>query len=194
MSYTPRTLEALKLVMDLHHDQKRKGTDIPYITHLWAVAAIVGENGGDEDQVIGALLHDIIEDQGDKITLEKIIEQFGNRVEEIVKGCTDADSKEKAASKDDPEEWRKRKQRYIDHLRPAPPYVKLVSAADKLHNARAIVADLRCEGPNVWKRFKAGADDQLWYYRGIVGALKHEWSSPVLDELDRMVEDMARLA
>jgi (p)ppGpp synthase/HD superfamily hydrolase len=141
MSYSGRTLQALELAMNLHRDQKRKGTDIPYITHLWAVASIVGENGGTEDQVIAALLHDAIEDQGDKISQEQIEEQFGTRVAEIVKACTDADSQQKKAEKGDLEKWRERKQRYIEHLRSAPHYVKLVSAADKK------IIPMRTSGP-----------------------------------------------
>src|SRR5690606_29786959 len=119
-----------KLAMELHHWQTRKGTDIPYVTHLWAVAALVGEYGGDEEQVIAALLHDAIEDQGDKMTFEQIRERFGKTVVDIVRGCTDAETIPKPP-------WKIRKQHYLAHLTTGSPHVKLVSAADKLHNARA---------------------------------------------------------
>ncbi|WP_447972034.1 HD domain-containing protein [Nitrospira sp. Kam-Ns4a] len=197
MGYSSRTLDALKLAMDLHHGQRRKGTDIPYVTHLWAVAAIVGEHGGTEDQIIAALLHDAIEDQGDKITVEQIREQFGERVAEIVAGCTDADTVPKPP-------WKERKQRYLAHLRDAPPHVKLVSAADKLHNARAIVTDLRRDGRGVWSRFRAGPSDQLWYFRGLIQALRHGLAEQdreavkrleqLIEELERAVADLERLA
>jgi len=186
MSYSTRILTALKLAMELHHEQRRKGTEIPYITHLWSVAAIVGEHGGTEDQVIAALLHDAIEDQGDKITLAKIREQFGSRVAEIVEGCTDTDKIPKPP-------WKERKEEYVAHLKFAPPYVKLVSAADKLHNARAIVTDVRRDGAGIWKRFSASPNDILWYYRGIVTALRHGWtdrSVHIVDELERVVQEM----
>lgn len=172
--------------MELHHDQCRKDTTIPYITHLWSVAAIVGEHGGTEAQVIAALLHDAIEDQGNKITVENIRERFGQHVAEIVKDCSDADTIPKPP-------WKERKERHLDHLKHAPPHVKLVSAADKLHNTRAILGDLRVEGAALWKRFNAGTDEELWYYRGVVEALRYNWSHRVVDELELVVQDIERL-
>lgn len=184
--YSSRVLDALKLAMELHGEQRRKGTDIPYVTHLWAVAAIVGEHGGTEDQIIAALLHDSIEDQGDKINLKAIGIRFGGPVAEIVAACTDSDRIPKPP-------WRERKERYLAHLWTAPPHVKLVSAADKLHNARAIVADLRQEGPEFWKRFNAGPEEQLWYYRELVQALRQDWPHRLVEELERMVAQLAAL-
>ncbi|MCZ6799188.1 MAG: HD domain-containing protein [Nitrospirae bacterium] len=187
MSYSGRVIDALTLSMELHHWQTRKGTSIPYVTHLWAVASLVGEYGGDENQVIAALLHDAIEDQGDKITFEQIQERFGTRVVDIVRGCTDAETMPKPP-------WEKRKQQYITHLTTAPPHVKLVSAADKLHNARAIVSDLRREGSAVWTRFNAGATEQVWYYEKLVVALRTKWSHRIVDELEQVVHELAQLA
>lgn len=186
MSYSGRVLDALHLAMGLHHDQTRKGTAIPYVTHLWAVASLVGEFGGSEDQVIAALLHDAIEDQGEKITLDHIQGRFGPTVAEIVRDCTDADTIPKPP-------WKVRKQQYLAHLATVSPVVKLVSAADKLHNARSILLDLRTHGHAVWSRFNAGADEQIWYYRGILDALRTGWTHEILDELDQTIHQIVQL-
>src|SRR5829696_6570189 len=124
----------------------RKGTNIPYVTHLLAVAAIVGENGGTEDEVIAALLHDAVEDQGGAATRDEIRRRFGDSVTTIVEGTSDTDVVPKPP-------WRERKQSYINHVGEAPRSVRLVSAADKLHNARSILVDLRAEGEAAWRRF-----------------------------------------
>lgn len=187
MSYSDRVVDALKLTMELHREQTRKGTSIPYVTHLWAVASLVGEYGGDEDQVIAALLHDAIEDQGDKITFEQIQERFGTTVMEMVRGCTDAETNPKPP-------WKARKQQYLAHLTTASPQVKLVSAADKLHSARSIFSDLGEEGKAVWTRFNAGAEDQIWYYQGIVTALRTGWAHKMVDELEQVVDQLGQLA
>src|SRR5947209_2209991 len=130
MRLTLRFEDALVFATQLHAGQRRKGSATPYVAHLLAVAAIVLENEGNEDEAIAALLHDAIEDQGGAPTREMIRERFGNRVVEIVDGCTDAEVIPKPP-------WRARKEAYIAHLRGATPSVRLVSAADKLHNARA---------------------------------------------------------
>lgn len=181
-----RVQKAQTRALELHQQQLRKGTQTPYITHLWAVAALVGEFGGDEEQIIAAFLHDAIEDQGDKISLQDIREQFGNRAAEIVEGCTETQTKPKLP-------WKERKRLYLDHLRTSPPQVKLVAAADKLHNARALMQGSCTEGRAVWSRFNAGRDDQLWYYRAAVDALRQGWRHPILDELERVVNEMELL-
>jgi GTP pyrophosphokinase len=165
----------------------RKGTRIPYVTHLLAVASLVGEQGGDEDQVIAALLHDAVEDQGGAPTLEAIRGRFGQEVASIVAGCTDAETVPKPP-------WRQRKEAYLEHLHKAPACVRLVSAADKLHNARAIVSDLRSLGSELWPRFNGGRDGTLWYYEGLIRAFRDGWQHPLIDELERVVEEMRRLA
>src|SRR6516225_1975373 len=123
---------AFELASGLHHTQTRKGTPVPYIGHLMAVCALVLEAGGDEDQAIAALLHDAVEDQGGLPTLETIRRLFGQRVADTVEACSDSTSS-------DPKDklpWRQRKESYLQHLPTATPDVVLVSAADKLHNAR----------------------------------------------------------
>src|SRR5918911_197645 len=157
MILSERFNEAFLYASQLHAEQTRKGTTIPYIAHLMAVTAIVLENGGNEDEAIAALLHDSIEDQGGEATRQEIRRRFGETVVEIVNGCTDAEVIPKPP-------WRARKEAYIAHLIHASPSVRLVSAADKLHNARAILADYRVLGESLWKRFNGGKEGTLWYY------------------------------
>jgi (p)ppGpp synthase/HD superfamily hydrolase len=146
----------------------RKGTQIPYVAHLLAVAALVLEHGGDEDQAIAALLHDAAEDHGGEVRLADIHGRFGDRVEAIVRGCSDALpvlGQPKGA-------WPERKEAYHGHLEHVDESVLLVSAADKLHNARAVLLDYREVGEAVWKRFKGGREGTLWNYRALVEVLE----------------------
>lgn len=187
MPYTEKFEEALLYAARLHRDQTRKGSDIPYVTHLLAVAAIVGENGGTEDEVIAALLHDAPEDRGGKKRLEDIRARFGDTVAEIVAGCTDTYEDPKPA-------WRERKEAYIAHVAEAPPSVRLVSAADKLHNARTILTDLRSLGDELWNRFTGGKEGTLWYYRALVEVFAKSGANPMVEELDRVVQEIEALA
>ncbi len=187
MLLTARFEEALVLAAQLHARQVRKGTAIPYISHLLAVTSLVLENGGGEDEAIAALLHDAIEDQGGAETREEIRRRFGDAVAAIVDGCSDTDVIPKPP-------WRERKERYIAHLRAAPPAVRLVSAADKLHNVRSILADYRVFGEVLWRRFNGGKAGTLWYYRSVTDTLRAVASSPLIDELDRTLAELERLA
>lgn len=187
MGYSEAVLDCMKLVMALHQDQVRKDTQIPYITHLWAVAALVGEYGGDEGQVVAALLHDSVEDHGEKISFAQISTQFGNRVAEIVEGCTDLEQFPQPP-------WKERKSFFLKRLRNASVDIKLVVAADKLHNARSTVSDLRFHGSKTWSRFNAGKDEQIWYYTGVVFALRNEWSHRIIEELVCVVDELQKLS
>ena len=187
MSYGKKFEEALPYAARLHRDQTRKGSDTPYVTHLLAVAAIVGENGGTEDETVAALLHDAPEDRGGRELLEDIRERFGDVVARIVDGCTDTYENPKPA-------WQPRKEAYVAHVAQAPPSVQLVSAADKLHNARSILADLRALGDELWDRFTGGKDGTLWYYRALVEAYAKNGANPVVEELDRVVREIEALA
>lgn len=186
MAYSPQFEKAFRYANKLHADQTRKATDTPYINHLMGVAAIVGEAGGTEDQVIAALLHDAVEDQGGAPVLKKIRKRFGDAVAEIVEACTDADSTPKPP-------WRARKEAYIAHLADAPEPALLVSAADKLYNCRTIVMDLRAHGRRAFDRFKAGREGVLWYYPALVEAFVRRGRTPVVDELGRCVAEMLRV-
>lgn len=184
---TARFAAALAFAYELHHQQTRKGTQVPYLAHLLSVTALVLEDGGDEDQAIAALLHDAPEDQGGRSVLERIRQQFGERVAQIVDGCTDTYETPKPP-------WRGRKEAYLDHLLRASPEVRRVSLADKLHNARTILADLQQYGPVVWERFNGRRDGTLWYYRALVATFLAPGPSPMLSELERVVKEIERLA
>jgi (p)ppGpp synthase/HD superfamily hydrolase len=182
---------ALQFASGLHHNQARKGGSVPYIAHLLAVCALVLEAGGDEDQAIVALLHDSVEDQGGLPTLETIRHLFGDRVAVAVESCSDS-------TVSDPTKklpWRERKEKYLAHLRHANADALIVSAADKLHNARAILSDYRTFGEQLWKRFKAEKVDQLRYYGALVETLRKTAAPKVLvDELERVVRELKQLA
>ena len=186
MPYGERFEDALLYAARLHREQVRKGSRVPYVTHLLAVAAIVGESGGTEDEVVAALLHDAPEDHGGVPRLEEIRARFGTGVAEIVAGCTDTYEEPKPP-------WRERKEAYLAHLAEAPAPVRLVSAADKLHNARSVLSDYRAVGEDLWERFRGGKDGTLWYYRAVADALRRTDDGPVVDELDRVVTDLERL-
>ncbi len=186
--FSPRFDQALVYAHQLHARQTRKSTTIPDLGHLLAVTAIVIENGGTEDEVIAALLHDAVEDAGGAATREEIRRRFGENVAHIVDGLTDTDQTPKPP-------WRARKEAYIAHLREAEPSVLLVSLADKIHNAGSIVRDVRNEGENVWSRFTGGKEGSLWYYRALAEIFRARGYFPALAaELDRIVTEMEKLA
>jgi GTP pyrophosphokinase len=187
VSYGKKLEEALGYAARVHRDQVRKGSSVPYVTHLLAVAAIVGENGGTEEEVIAALLHDAPEDRGGEARLAEIRERFGDEVADIVAGNTDT-------FEDPKPPWRERKEAYVAHVAHAPRSVRLVSAADKLHNARSVLADLRSLGEDLWPRFNGGKEGTLWYYRALVEAFEAAGSNPIVEELDRVVGELERLA
>lgn len=186
MAYSQQFDRAFRFASELHHAQQRKGSGVPYINHLMGVAALVGEAGGSEDQVIAALLHDAVEDQGGAPILEKIRERFGGAVAEIVAACTDAQTTPRPP-------WRQRKEAYIAHLAHAPEAALLVSAADKLYNCRAIIQDLRQQGRRAFERFTAGREGVLWYYQALVEAFVRRGRTPIVDELQSCVEEMNRI-
>ncbi len=192
-----RLADALALAHAAHRAQKRKGTDIPYISHPMAVAALVLEYGGTETQAVAALLHDVIEDGGEEYD-NRIGEIFGLEVLEIVRDCTDgtAESRLPAVSPEDRHmAWEARKLAYLEHLetRPRTAPSLLVAACDKLHNARAIVADLHTVGGAVFDRFKAGREGTLWYYGELVRIFTARRVAPAAS-LAQAAEVMRRLA
>lgn len=184
---TERFADALQLAWRLHDGQPRKGTSIPYVSHLIAVSSIALEHGATEDEAIAALLHDAVEDAGGPPTLELIRSRFGPVVAEIVDGCTDSYEEPKPA-------WRPRKEAYLAHLATASSSVRLVSASDKLHNARSILSDLYVQGSSLWSRFNASQGETLWYYRSLVQALAAHGRTPLIDELDRTVSTIESIA
>ena len=183
MNLSPKFEQALQYATLIHSGQIRKGTEIPYIAHLLGVASIALEYGANEDEAIGALLHDAGEDAGGDPRIEDIRQQFGGAVADIVQGCTDAVTIPKPP-------WKKRKEDYIAHVATASASVRLVSAADKLHNARAILRDYRRIGEALWLRFNGGKDGSLWYYRSLVTAFSQANRSELVEELDGVVAEI----
>jgi (p)ppGpp synthase/HD superfamily hydrolase len=193
-----RYANAVEWVTELHGTQTRKGGDVPYVAHLLDVSALVLEDGGTETEAIAALLHDAIEDA--HVKPKKIRRRFGRKVARIVEGCTETLDgmlpTKKGAGPRDASTWRARKEESLAHLRDAdtPTAVLRVKAADTLANARSIVADLRRNGPEVWRRFHAGAVDQLWYYRSLTLVLGERLPGRLTDELRATVREMEELA
>src|ERR1700757_1759787 len=188
---TPRLTEkfrqALTYAAEKHHRQTRKGGDIPYIGHLLSVAGLVIEAGGTETQAIAALLHDAAEDQGGEETLAQIRERFGADVERIVAECSDT-------FEDPKPPWRERKRNYIEHLKTASNDTILVSLADKVDNARAILRDFRGSGSELWQRFSVkNPNDHLWYYRSLLDVYQHKTDSWLVDELRRTLDALEEL-
>ncbi|WP_414541782.1 HD domain-containing protein [Nostoc sp. CCY0012] len=181
-----RFTAALKYATQLHQQQVRKGSGVPYIAHLLGAASIALEYGANEDEAIAALLHDAIEDQGGAATRTEIRRRFGENVTAIVDGCTDADTIPKPP-------WRQRKETYIAHIATASPSVLLVSAADKLYNAQSILKDYRLLGETLWQRFQGGREGTLWYYRALVDAFSNRGSTPLVAELARVVTEIELL-
>jgi len=183
-----RFKDAFNYACDKHQNQTRKGTVIPYISHLIAVSGLVIEHGGNEDEAIAALLHDVVEDQGGEEMLNEIRERFGETVAEIVEGCSDSFSY-------DPEDklpWKERKQDYINHLATdASPSTLLVSMADKLHNARAMLTDYSFIGEPFWTRFNATREEEKWYYHQLLEAFRNRTVPPSLSrEFERVVNNL----
>jgi len=190
-SLSPKFNEALIYTSEIHSRQRRKGGRVPYLAHLLGVAAIVLEDGGDEEEGIAALLHDAVEDhprQGQ--TQQEILERFGERVHRIVLGCTDSDPRSDAKGP-----WEERKLRFINHLRAeARADVLRVAAADKLYNARSIINDMRVVGDEVWTRFSVPREKTIWYYREVTDALRTAPGTPtrLVKELSAIVNAMER--
>ena len=180
--------EALVYATRLHCNQTRKKTGIPYVAHILGVTAIAMEYGANETEAIGALLHDTVEDCGGAERLRDIRGKFGDAVAHIVDGCTDTDQTPKPP-------WLERKKAYVAHLKESDSSTRLVSASDKLHNTRAILADLRRHGPSVFEKFAGKKDGTLWYYRTLVTAFREFGDHPdLIDELERMVAEIERIS
>ena len=180
---------AISYAAEAHREQVRKGSGVPYLSHLLQVAGLALEYGGDEQVAIGALLHDVVEDT--PASPEDIEQRFGKRVRDIVEGCSDTLDKET-----EDRSWRERKETYLAHLcESASADVLLVSCCDKLHNSRSILSDLKEQGDAIWGIFKGGREGTLWYYRALVEAYR-QVDAPLrlVRELDEVVSEIERLA
>ena len=193
MILTDRFAAAQTLALELHRDQQRKETDIPYYSHLMAVAALILEHGGTEDQAIAGLLHDVIEDQGGKVKYADLETRFGASVTAMVRECTDTEVTPKPP-------FIERKRAYHAHLQHASRDALLVSAADKLHNLQAVTRDYRSLGSKLWKRFVSDADSLtdkrdlfIWNHRALVGTLHARMGNAISAELVRQLETLEGL-
>ena len=187
MNFSERFCAAQVYATCLHAGQKRKVSGAPYVSHLLRVAGIAIEHGADEDEAIAALLHDAVEDQGGAKARQEILGRYGTRVAEIVDGCSDSDQTPKPP-------WRKRKEAYLARLGEASASVRLVSASDKLDNARSILAGYHACGESLWDHFNGGRDGLLWYYRSAVDILSRTGTNPLVEELDRVVSQIEDVA
>lgn len=187
--YSDRMLRAMAVAGQIHATQIRNHTTIPYLSHLLGACSIVLDYGATEDEAIAALLHDAIEDGRPVEAARATVWSFGDEVGRIVEGCTQVDVHPKPT-------WRTRREAYVARLAEEDRSILLVSASDKLHNARSIVRDLRGVGAAVWDRFSVPKADTLWYYRSLVTAYRgNSAHAPALiDELDRTVTEMEALA
>jgi (p)ppGpp synthase/HD superfamily hydrolase len=185
LTITPRYGEALAWAEAIHRDQRRKGKQVPYISHLISVSALVWEDGGTEDQAIAALLHDAIEDAGQSHA--SIAERFGEAVANIVRDCTDTSDNTPAGEK---EPWLLRKTRYIASLEHKPGASLLVTAADKAHNAGDMVLDARRD-PAMWSKFNAGLEGSAWYLLRMHQQLKHRL--PASRSVERLGEALSEV-
>lgn len=180
--------DALQFCFEIHSHQRRKGGSVPYIAHLLSVSALVLEQGGSEDEAIASLLHDAVEDCGGRPMLERIRQRYGNSVAAIVEGCSDSF----AETPDTKEDWRTRKERYLDHLRKADRSTLLVAACDKFHNLSNTVRDIRAEGVAAFARFRTGPADQIWYYTQCAETIELA-GLPIGRELRRELKEMILL-
>lgn len=186
---SPRFAEAFLFAERLHGNQVRKKTQVPTISHLMAVTALVFENGGGEDEAIAALLHDGPEDCGGRPVLEEIRRRFGDRVASIVEDCSDTLENPKPR-------WQPRKERYLEHLETAPASTLLVSLADKVHNVRSLAFEYRRVGDLLWERFTASQEQTLWYYESLLeifGRRCPNRYAPLVTELSRALADLKTL-
>jgi (p)ppGpp synthase/HD superfamily hydrolase len=188
-----RFVKAVERACEWHDGQVRKGSDVPYVAHLLGVASLVLEARGDEELAIAAMLHDALEDQPEQANPELIEGEFGKRVADIVVECSDREPGVEGTAAN----WRARKEGYVESLEGASEDVLLVSCADKLHNARALLRDLRQKREEVWTRFhEPDPEQQLWYYYALVEVFRRRIRKPqwLPDELERTVREIAALS
>lgn len=184
--YSPRLDDAVALALQDFRHITRKASTIPYISHLFAVTALVAEGGGDEDQMIAAMLHDWLEDVP-HARPETLVARFGERVARIVLAVSDTTEHPKPP-------WRARKEAFLQHIGEQPGEVKLVCCAYKLHNTQTLVRDLTLHGPATLDRFRGGREGTVWYYASVADALgRGGWEHPLLAELRGAVRQVQEL-
>jgi len=185
-----RLHKAIELAFELHGWDSRKRSKVPYLAHLLSVCAMVQMDGGDEEEAIAALLHDTLEDKADMIDGAEISCRFGERVLKIIRVSSDTPEDYKGGPKPP---WKERKAAYHEHIRHTDKSLLRVTIADKVDNARAILADHQRIGEELWEHFNAGKEDQLWNYQESLQAYDSTgFSSPLLEELRRLVQELQK--
>jgi (p)ppGpp synthase/HD superfamily hydrolase len=189
---TPLLYDALELAFRLHGHDARKKSNVPVMAHLLSVCALVQLAGGSEEEAMAALLHDAREDKPKELSREQISQQFGEKVLNIIEISSDTPPDYAGGPK---LPWRIRKEAYIEHIYKTDPALLRVTVADKIDNVRAILADLRSLGNEVWEKFNAGKEDQLWYYTSCVKAFDAAgFKGPLLEELRKLVAQLIKKA
>ncbi|MCE9644234.1 HD domain-containing protein [Candidatus Parcubacteria bacterium] len=182
MYLTPRIEQAIRAACLLHDGQKRRAKrDIPYVSHLFSVAALLSNHAKDEDVVIGGLLHDSLEDTG--YTREALEADFGSRVAMMVVEVTE--EKERDGS---PISWKDRKRAYVEGLEQASAEGLMIAAADKIHNLSTTISDFDIHGEAIWQNFRVPIEEQMWFYREVLGVLERRLESPIVAEYQEMVK------
>jgi (p)ppGpp synthase/HD superfamily hydrolase len=182
--FSPLIEKALRLAARMHHGQRRKSSDIPYVTHLAGVALILQRAGFDDDGLIAAaLLHDVVEDTD--CTLADLAGEFPDDVV----GCVRAASEEKLDGEGNKRPWRARKRDHIAQVAASPLEARAIVLADKLHNLGTMLFDVEA-GENIWKRFGGSPGDVLEYHREMVAAAAGQ--DPSLQELADACREMIR--
>ncbi len=190
MTLGPRFEEALLFAVQIHGQDVRKGSPVPYVSHLFSVCALVLEDGGDEDEAIAALLHDSLEDHPETVTRADLEHRFGSRVADLVELCSDTPPDYKGGPKPP---WAERKSAYVKRIGSEGYPLCRIALADKLHNTRALLMDYRRFGDAIWPRFKAGKDDQVKYHRALVEAFRGARAPDhLVRELDSLVRELER--
>lgn len=189
MKLTDRFVQALEYSFYLHKDQTRKVTNVPYMSHLLSVSALVIENNGTEDEAIAALLHDAVEDQGGLKILEEIKSKFGQNIGCIVEECSDSFT----AKDEEKLDWKQRKIAYISKVEKMSKSALLVNYADKIHNLRSILRDHRLLGKDIWTVFKSSKLDMIWLYRSLIAEYRKHESHVLVDELEELVNQIEKL-
>jgi len=182
----PRFWSAFQFAAQKHDGQTRKAKSVPYLAHLMSVSSIVLEAGGNEDCAIAALLHDVVEDCGGRPMLREVEDRFGSDVARMVEGCTDTFEDPKPS-------WRQRKEEYLRRLPKEHSDTRLVSAADKIDNARSVLRDYRIHGEAIWARFNGGREGTLWYYRALADEFNRCPADMLNSELERIVGELERV-
>jgi (p)ppGpp synthase/HD superfamily hydrolase len=186
--FSPRLAQAFNLALEMHSRQLRKSTKTPFLAHLMAVASLVMEDGGNEDQSIAALLHDSVEDAGGKVALKRIQAAFGDRVASLVSEVSETDMDPKPP-------WKERKDLYLAHMEQDSLGALRIAAADKLHNLRSLVRDLHRLGPGILANFNASPQDQIWFFAACLEALSRRHPECIhLDEYQVLLQDLESMS